>query len=75
MSGSDRAISLSELPSSPKHPPPVQVRSPGSHGPVAMGKALKSIVQWSFTPAGLLALGAAQDPYHTAVIDDAGSIT
>ncbi|MCZ9289874.1 AMP-binding protein [Corynebacterium evansiae] len=47
----------------------------GSMGPVAAGKALKGIIQWSFLPAGLLAIGAARDPYHTAIIDDAGSMT
>jgi fatty-acyl-CoA synthase len=76
MSGSDRAISLSELPKLAEGTLPLFKSGVlGAMGPVAMGKALKSIVQWSFTPAGLLALGAAQDPYHTAVIDDAGSIT
>lgn len=47
----------------------------GSMGPVAAGKALRSIYQWRFLPAGLLALGSARDPFHTAIIDDAGSMT
>ncbi len=76
MSGSDRTISLSELPKLAEGALPLFKSGVlGAMGPVAMGKALKSIVQWSFTPAGLLALGAARDYHHTAVIDDAGSIT
>ena len=76
MSGSDRTISLSELPKLAEGTLPLFKSGVlGAMGPVAMGKALKSIVQWSFTPAGLLALGAARDYHHTAVIDDAGSIT
>ncbi|KAB1550738.1 AMP-binding protein [Corynebacterium sp. 321] len=47
----------------------------GSMTPAAAGKALKGIYQWRFLPAGLLAIGAGRDPFHTAIIDDAGSIT
>ncbi|WP_010120114.1 AMP-binding protein [Corynebacterium nuruki] len=76
MSGSDRTISPKELPQLAEGTLPlIKAGVLAPMGPVAMGKALKSIVQWSFTPAGLLALGAAQDPYHTAILDDAGSIT
>lgn len=46
----------------------------GPMGPGAIGGALKGIVQWKFLPAGLLAIGAARDPYHTAIVDDGGSM-
>ncbi|CUU66854.1 AMP-binding protein [Corynebacterium variabile] len=76
MSGSDPAVTLKELPKLAEGTLPLFKSGVlGLMGPLAMGKALKSIYQWSFTPAGLLSLGAAQDPYHTAIIDDAGSIT
>ncbi|MCJ7859059.1 AMP-binding protein [Corynebacterium kalidii] len=76
MSGSEPAVTLKQLPQLAEGAIPL-VKSGvfGAMSPVAMGKALKAIVQWSFTPAGLLAIGAAQDPYHTAILDDAGSIT
>ncbi|QNH95551.1 AMP-binding protein [Corynebacterium anserum] len=47
----------------------------GPMGPGAIGGALKGIVQWKLLPAGLLAIGAARDPYHTAIVDDGGSMT
>lgn len=47
----------------------------GPMGPGAIGGALKGIVQWKFLPAGLLAIGAARDPFHTAIVDDGGSMT
>ncbi|WP_273352098.1 AMP-binding protein [Corynebacterium resistens] len=47
----------------------------GPMSPMAAGKALQSIYSWRFLPAGLLAIGAARDPFHTAIIDDAGSMT
>ncbi|MEJ6550707.1 AMP-binding protein [Corynebacterium sp. USCH3] len=76
MSGSDPAVTLKQLPQLAEGAIPlVKAGVFGAMSPVAMGKALKAIVQWSFTPAGLLAIGAAQDPYHTAILDDAGSIT
>ncbi|WP_312978620.1 AMP-binding protein [Corynebacterium sp.] len=76
MSGSEPAVTLKQLPQLAKGAVPlVKAGVFGPMSPVAMGKALKAIVQWSFTPAGLLAIGAAQDPYHTAILDDAGSIT
>ncbi|GEM_PF-3283490 len=43
--------------------------------PTAAGKAVKSVYQWDFLPTSLLSIGAARDPFHTAVIDDAGSMT
>ncbi|HIW95830.1 MAG TPA: AMP-binding protein [Candidatus Corynebacterium gallistercoris] len=47
----------------------------GGMTPTAAGKAIKGIFQWRFLPAGLLAIGAGRDPFHTAIIDDAGSMT
>ncbi|KGM18604.1 AMP-binding protein [Corynebacterium auriscanis] len=47
----------------------------GPMTPMAAGKALQSMYQWRFLPAGLLSIGAARDPFHTAIIDDAGSMT
>ena len=47
----------------------------GSMTPVAAAKALGSMYQWEFQPASLLAIGAARDPFHTAIIDDRGSMT
>ncbi|WP_295645203.1 AMP-binding protein [uncultured Corynebacterium sp.] len=47
----------------------------GPMTPMAAGKALRSMYQWRFLPAGLLSIGAARDPFHTAIIDDAGSMT
>ncbi|WP_260431515.1 AMP-binding protein [Corynebacterium bovis] len=44
-------------------------------GPVTVGKVLRAIHHWEFLPAGLLAIGAARDPHHAALIDDAGSLT
>lgn len=55
--------------------PLVQSGVLGPMGVPAMGKALKSIYQFELTPTGLLAIGAARDPFHTAIIDDAGSMT
>ncbi|HIW91454.1 MAG TPA: AMP-binding protein [Candidatus Corynebacterium avicola] len=76
MSGSQPAVTIDKLPILAKGTLPLFKSGVlGAMGPLAMGKALKSIIQWSFTPAGLLAIGAAQDEYHTAIIDDAGSIT
>lgn len=76
MSGSAPAVTISQLPILAKGTLPLFKSGVlGVMSPVAMGKALKYIYQWEFLPAGLLALGAARDPYHTAVIDDAGSIT
>lgn len=43
--------------------------------PKAAAKAVGSVYQWEFQPASLLAIGAARDPYHTAIIDDRGSMT
>lgn len=43
--------------------------------PTAAGQAVKSVYQWDFLPTSLLSIGAARDPFHTAVIDDAGSMT
>lgn len=47
----------------------------GSMSPQAAFKSLRGIFNWRFLPAGLLAIGAARDPYHTAIIDDAGAMT
>ncbi len=47
----------------------------GGMGIGAAAKSVRGIYQWEFLPAGLLALGAARDPFHTAIIDDAGSMT
>lgn len=43
--------------------------------PVAVGKTLKSVYQWRFLPGSLLAISAGRDPYHSAIIDDSGSMT
>lgn len=76
MSGSQPAVTLDQLPILAKGTVPLfKAGVLGAMSPVAMGKALKYIYQWEFLPAGILALGAARDPYHTAIIDDAGSIT
>lgn len=76
MSGSTPAVTIDQLPILAKGTLPLFKSGVlGAMSPVAMGKALKYIYQWEFLPAGLLALGSARDPYHTAVIDDAGSIT
>ncbi|MEY8565860.1 AMP-binding protein [Corynebacterium sp.] len=76
MSGSEPAVTLKQLPQLAEGAIPLFKSGVfGAMGPVAAGKALKAIAQWSFTPAGLLAIGAAQDPHHTAILDDAGSIT
>lgn len=76
MSGSQPAVTIDQLPTLAKGTLPLFKSGVlGAMTPVAMGKALKAIYQWEFLPAGLLALGAARDPYHTAIIDDAGSIT
>ncbi|MGO3361002.1 MAG: AMP-binding protein [Corynebacterium sp.] len=76
MSGSQPAVTIDQLPMLAKGTLPLFKSGVlGAMTPVAMGKALKAIYQWEFLPAGLLALGAARDPYHTAIIDDAGSVT
>ncbi|WP_112768581.1 AMP-binding protein [Corynebacterium heidelbergense] len=55
--------------------PLVQTGVLGLMGPGAAAKAVGSIYRWEFTPAGLLAIGAGRDPFHTAIIDDAGAMT
>jgi fatty-acyl-CoA synthase len=76
MSASGPAVTLDQLPTLAKGTLPLfKAGVLGPMSPVAMGKALKYIYQWEFLPAGILALGAARDPHHTAIIDDAGSIT
>ena len=47
----------------------------GLMGPGAAANSLKGLYRWDFVPAGLLALAAARDPHHTAIIDDGGSQT
>ena len=47
----------------------------GPINPLALGKVGKGVAQWRFLPTGLLAIAAARDPFHTAIVDDGGSIT
>ncbi|MDC7104191.1 AMP-binding protein [Corynebacterium falsenii] len=47
----------------------------GGMTPAAAGKALQGMYQWRLLSAGLLAIGAGRNPFHTAIIDDAGSMT
>lgn len=47
----------------------------GPMGPQAIVGSLKALVQWKFLPAGLLAISAAREPFHTAIVDDGGSMT
>lgn len=76
MSAARPAVTLNQLPILAKGTLPLFKSGVlGPMSPAAMGKALKYIYQWEFLPTGLLALGAARDPHHTAIVDDAGSIT
>ena len=76
MSAARPAVTLNQLPVLAKGTLPLFKSGVlGPMSPAAMGKALKYIYQWEFLPTGLLALGAARDPHHTAIVDDAGSIT
>lgn len=47
----------------------------GTMGPGAIGRTAASVYRWDFMPSGLLGIAAARDPHHTAIIDDAGSVT
>ncbi|MGV0398152.1 AMP-binding protein [Corynebacterium suicordis] len=47
----------------------------GVINPLALPKVGQGIAQWRFLPTGLLAIAAARDPKHTAIIDDAGEMT
>lgn len=47
----------------------------GPMGPAAIGKSVASFLRWQLLPTSLLSIGAARDPFHTAIIDDAGSMT
>lgn len=47
----------------------------GPINPLALGKIGGGVAKWRFLPTGLLAIGAARDPFHTAIVDDGGSIT
>lgn len=76
MSGSDRAITLKELPKLAEGAVPLFKAGVFSvMTPRAARKSLVSLYRWGFGNTALIALGAARDPYHTAIIDDAGSIT
>ena len=46
----------------------------GAMGPTGVAGTLASMYRWSFSPSGMIGMGAARDPHHVALIDDRGSL-